>query len=75
MLATADNAKKAKIKSGFKVVFYKYQAQELEIKVERFCKEQENALEIRIDEDEDELSDVELYQTSPSEFDTETELT
>jgi hypothetical protein len=73
--ATTDNAKKAKIKSGFKAVFYKYQARELEIKAERFRKEQENAPEIRVDEDEDELSDVELYQTGPSEFDTETELT
>jgi len=75
MLATTDNTKKAKIKSGFKAMFYKYQAQELKIKAERFRKEQENALEIRIDKDEDELSDAKLYQTIPLEFDTKTELT
>jgi hypothetical protein len=56
-------------------VFYKYQAQELEIKAERLRKEQENALEIRINKDKDELSDAKLYQTGPLEFDTETELT
>ena len=48
---------------------------ELEIKAERLRKEQENAPEIRINEDEDELSKAELYQTSHSEFDTKTELT
>jgi hypothetical protein len=74
--SSIDNAKKAKIKSGFKTVFYKYQERELEIKAARFRKEQENALEIRPDDDdEDKLSDAELYQTSPLDLDTETELT
>jgi hypothetical protein len=41
-----NNAKKAKIKSRFKTVFYKYQEQEVAIKDARFCKEQEDVLEI-----------------------------
>jgi hypothetical protein len=47
----------------------------VEIKAARFRKEQENALEIRLDDDEDELLDAELYQTSPLDLNTETELT
>jgi hypothetical protein len=62
MLSSTDNAKKAKIKSGFKTVFYKYQEREVEIKAAKFCKEQENAPEIQPDDDdEDELLDAELY--------------
>jgi hypothetical protein len=75
MPSSTDNAKKAKIKSGFKTVFYKYQEREVEIKAARFRKEQENAPEIRPDDDEDELLDAELYQTGPLDLDTETELT
>ena len=75
MPSSIDNVKKAKIKSGFKTAFYKYQEWEVEIKAARFHKEQENALEIRLDDDEDELLDAELYQTSPLDLDTETELT
>jgi hypothetical protein len=46
MPSSIENAKKAKIKLGFKTTFYKYQEQEVEIKAARFRKEQENALEI-----------------------------
>ena len=39
-------------------------------------KEQENALEIQLDDDdEDELLDAELYQSGPLDLDTKTELT
>jgi hypothetical protein len=75
MPSSIDNAKKAKIKSGFKTVFYKYQERELEIKAARIRKEQQDALEIQPDNDDDELLDVELYQAGPLDFDTETELT
>jgi hypothetical protein len=75
MPSSTDNAKKAKIKSGFKTVFYKYQERELEIKAARIRKEQQDALEIQLDNDDDELLDAELYQTGPLDLDTETELT
>jgi hypothetical protein len=76
MPASTDNAKKAKIKSGFKTAFFKYQDWEVGIKAARFRKEQENAPEIQPDDDDEgELSDAELYQNGPLELDTEIELT
>jgi hypothetical protein len=75
MLSLIDNVKKAKIKSGFKTVFYKYQERELKIKAARICKEQQDVPEIQPDNDDDELSDAELYQTGLLDLDTETELT
>jgi hypothetical protein len=77
MPSLADNAKKAMIKSGFKTAFYKYQEREVAIKDARFRKEQEDASEIQPDDDneEDELSDAELYQSGPLDVETETELT
>ena len=71
---STDNVKKAKIKSGFKAVFFKYQDWEVGIKAARILKEREDALETQPDEDE-ELSDAELYWASPLEFDTKTEFT
>jgi hypothetical protein len=48
----------------------------VEIKAAKFRKEQENALEIQLDDDdEDELLDAELYQTGPLDLNTKTELT
>jgi hypothetical protein len=49
----------------------------VEIKAARFCKEQENALKTQLNDndDKDELLDVKLYQTSPLDLNTETELT
>ena len=75
MPSSTDNAKKAKIKSGFKTAFFKYQEQEASIKAARFRIEQENAPEIQLDDDEDEMSDAELYQSGPLDLDTKTELT
>jgi len=77
MPSLGDNAKKAKIKSGFKTAFYKYQEREVAIKDARFRKEQEDALEIQLDDDneEDELLDAELYQSGPLDVEIETELT
>jgi hypothetical protein len=46
MPSSTNNAKKAKIKLGFKTTFYKYQEQEVEIKAAKFRKEQENAPKI-----------------------------
>ena len=46
------------------------------IKAARILKQNENALETQEDDDnDDELSDAELYRTSPLELETETELT
>ena len=45
MPSSTDNAKKAKIKSGFKTAFFQYQDREIGIKAARILKEQENALE------------------------------
>jgi hypothetical protein len=45
MPTLVDNAKKAKIKSGFKTAFYQYQDWELGIKAARILKQNENALE------------------------------
>ena len=77
MPSSTDNVKKAKIKSGFKTAFYKYQEREVAIKDARFRKEQEDALEIQLDDDneEDELLDVELYQSGPLDVEIEIELT
>jgi hypothetical protein len=76
MPTSADNVKKAKIKSGFKTAFFKYQDREVGIKAAKLCKEQENASEIQPNNnEEDKLSDAELYQKGPLELDTETELT
>jgi hypothetical protein len=76
ILMLTDNAKKAKIKLGFKAAFYQYQDWEVGIKGARLRKEQENALEIQPDDDdEDELLDAELYQNGPLDLNTETELT
>ena len=67
--------------TGFKTAFFQYQDWELGIKAARILKEKEDALETQADNKGDdgnsdsELSDVELYRTSPSELDTETELT
>lgn len=71
---STDNAKKVKIKSRFKAVFFKYQDWEVGIKAARILKEREDALETQLDEDE-ELLDVELYRAGPLELDTETEFT
>jgi hypothetical protein len=62
MPSSTDNAKKAKIKLGVKTVFYKYQERELEIKAARVRKEQQDALDIQLDNDDDELLDAELYK-------------
>jgi hypothetical protein len=75
MPTSADNAKRAKIKSGFKAAFFKYQDQESGIKAARILKEVQDALETQVDDEEDELLDAELYRTSPLELDTKTELT
>jgi hypothetical protein len=72
---SADNAKKAKIKSRFKTAFFQYQDWEVGIKAARILKEKEDALETQPDVDDRELSDTELYQSGPLELDTETELT
>jgi hypothetical protein len=46
------------------------------IKAARILKQNENALETQEDDNnDDELSDVELYRTSPLELETKTELT
>ena len=76
MLLLVNNAKKAKIKLRFKTAFYKYQKQEVAIKDARFRKEQEDALEIQLDNNnkEGELLDAELYQSGPLNVKTETEL-
>lgn len=75
MPSSTDNAKKAKIKSGFKTAFFQYQDREVGIKAARILKEQEDAPETQHDDDDDELSDAELYQSGPLELDTETEFT
>jgi hypothetical protein len=75
MPSSTDNAKKAKIKSGFKAAFFKYQDQEASIKAARILKEREDAPETQFDNDNKELSDTELYRTGPLEFDTKTEFT
>ena len=77
MLSSTDNAKKAKIKSGFKTAFFQYQDREVGIKAARILKEQEDAPETQHHDDDkdDELSDAELYRSGPLELDTETELT
>jgi hAT family C-terminal dimerisation region len=74
---STDNAKRAKIKSGFKTAFFQYQDREAGIKAARILKEKEDALETQLDDDDDdrELSDAELYRSGPLELDTETELT
>jgi hypothetical protein len=72
---SADNAKKAKIKSGFKTAFFQYQDREVGIKAARILKEKEDAPETQPDDDDGELSDAELYRSGPLELDTETELT
>jgi len=73
---STDNAKKAKIKSGFKTAFFQYQDREVGIKAARILKEKEDAPETQPDDDNDgELSDAELYRAGPLEFDTETEFT
>ena len=71
----ADNTKKAKIKSGFKSALFQYQDQEVGINAARILKQNENALEIQEDNDNDELLDVELYRTSPLELEIKTKLT
>ena len=77
MATLADNAKKAKIKSGFKSALFQYQDQEVGINAARILKQNENALETQADDDgdDDELSDAELYRTSPLELETKIELT
>jgi hypothetical protein len=75
MPSSTDNAKKAKIKSGFKAAFFQYQDREVGIKAARILKEQEDAPETHDDDKDDELSDAELYRSGPLELDTETEFT
>jgi hypothetical protein len=68
--------KEAKIKSGFKTAFFKYQDWEAGIKTARILKEREDVPETQLDNDSNkELSNAELYQAGPLEFDTETEFT
>ena len=72
MPTLADNARKAKIKSGFKSAFFQSQDQEVGIKAARILKQNENALETQEDDNDNELSDADLYRTSPLELETET---
>ena len=45
MPTSADNAKKAKIKLGFKTAFFQYQDWESSIKAARILRQNEDALE------------------------------
>jgi hypothetical protein len=77
MPSSTNNAKKAKIKSGFKIAFFQYQDREVGIKAARILKEQEDVLETQHHDDnkDDKLLDAELYRSGPLELDTETEFT
>ena len=76
MPTLADNAKKAKIKLSFKLAFFQYQDQEVGIKATRILKQNENVAETQADNnDNNKLSDTELYRTGPLKLETETKLT
>ena len=72
---SANNAKKAKIKSKFKTAFFQYQYQEVGIKAARIFKEKEDVLETQLNVNNKELLNVKLYQSRPLELDTKTKLT
>jgi hypothetical protein len=55
--------------------FFQYQDREEGIKAARILKEQKDTPGTQHDDDDDELSDAELYRSSPLELDTETEFT
>ena len=56
-------------------MFFQYQDREVGTKAAKILKEQEDAPETQHDDDDDELSDAELYRSGPLKLDTETEFT